>query len=225
MGYSQRGWQQRLFLSFGILVVILLWVGGCESYQHTPLLTDPAIKAGPSETYVRPEAQSYRGYRLAILPFRVPTTVTDVGYSVTELFHRQLLANKTFAEAIRVSEYNDTLADAQRLAKKHGAELFMLGEVPYYLDSGTTGKSGLQVDLRVVETATGRTIWYLTDTISSTPRPIFDLWVTETKPKGSASISYLATVLADRMCHSLEDQLQQCIAQGVCTPNSNVSGR
>jgi hypothetical protein len=221
MDSSLKKWRRRIFLSLALPAGLALLSAGCESYQHKPVLADPVIKAGPAETYVKPQYQNYRAYRLAIMPFRVPTTVPDVGYPLTELFHRQLLANKTFREAIRISEYHNTMAEAQHLAKSKGAEVFLLGEVPYYLDSGTTGKSGLQVDLRVVETATGRTIWYLTDAISSTPRPIINIWITETKPKPSASISYLAAVLANRMCHSLEDQLDQCIQQGICTPDSN----
>jgi len=228
MGYSQKGWRQRVFLSLCFLAGILAGVASCSlgpTWQNMPSLTDPKIKAGPAETFVKPETQNYRAHRLAILPFRVPTTVPDVSYPITEVFHRELLENKTFLGVVRVAEYHNTLADAQRIAKAHGADLFMVGEVPYFLDSGTMGKSGLQVDLQVMDTSTGRTIWYLTDTISSTPRGIIDLWVTETKPKPSASISYLVASLAGRMCHSLENELEQCIQQGLCTPNSNVNGK
>lgn len=67
------------------------------------------------------------------------------------------------------------------------------------------GKSGLQVDLRVVEVKTGRLIWAITDSITATQRPIVDLWVTETRPRLTPSIYDLTERLAVRMCETLKE--------------------
>jgi len=208
----QKGWWQRIFLILGILAVFLAGVGGCAGsylcWESSPSLTDPKIQAGPPESFIQPDYNAYRRYLVAVLPFRVPAVVNDVGYPITEVFHRQLLEKKPFRGAVRVAEYYNTLSEAQRLAKAHGAELFIVGEVPYFLDSGTTGQSGLQVDLRIVETSSGRTIMYLSDTISASPRPIYDLWVTESKPKPSPSIYFLVETLASRMCLAMEKAME-----------------
>jgi hypothetical protein len=208
MDSSQKKRRQKVFLISGILVGLLFGVAGCYSWEHTPYLTDPRIQAGPPEAFVQPSYIDYRRSRIAILPFRVPAVVTDVGYPITEVFQRQLLEKRPFRGVVRVSEYSNSMAQAQSLAKATGAELFLLGEVPYFLDSGTCGKSGLQVDLRVVETSSGRVIWYLSDTISAEPSPIYDLWVTETKPKPAPSIYFLVEILAGRMCTAMKSDME-----------------
>lgn len=204
----QKGRREKVYLWLGILAGILLGLGGCASGDYfgignTPGLTEPKIQAGPPENFVTSRNYALRRSRIAVLPFRVPAQVTDVSYSITEVFHRQLLEQRPFLGVIRVYEYYNTLGDAQKLAKAQGADLFLVGEVPYFLDSGTTGKSGIQIDLKVVETSTGHTLWYLSDTISAQPAPIIDLWVIETKPKPSPSIYFLVDALSERMCQAL----------------------
>lgn len=220
----QKGWRQKAFLALGILAGLLTGAAGCASGIYVPSLSDPKIKVGPPEAFVRTDDMSYRGYRIAILPFRVPAQVTDVSYSITEVFHRQFLEKRPFKGVVRVFEYYNTLPEAQRLAKAQGADLILLGEVPYFIDSGTTGRSGLQVDLRVVETASGRTVWYLSDTISAQPAPIIDLWVTETKPEPSPSIYFLVEGLASRMCLSLRKDLEPPPDQAG-SKNTRTTGR
>jgi hypothetical protein len=237
MSHSQTGWRQKVFLALGIWAVILTGAAGCASMVYVPGYSDPKVKAGPQETFLKTDNMSYRRSRIAILPFRVPAQVTDVGYPITEVFHRQLLQKRPFLGVVRVHEYYNSLAEAQRLAKAQGAELMVLGEVPYFIDSGTTGRSGVQVDLRVVEVNTGRTVWYLSDNIMAEPAPIVDLWVTESKPEPSPSIYFLVDIVAARMSLALLRDLQppddsQATAEnsrsgsqkgappGVCTPGT-----
>jgi len=228
MADGQKGWWRKVFLVLGILAGILAGLGGCANnylyWENAPSLTDPKIQAGPPETFIQPSYNASRVNSIAVLPFRVPAQVTDVGYPITEVFHRKLLEIRPFLGVVRVSEYYNTLAEAQALAKAKKAELFVVGEVPYFLDSGTTGKSGLQVDLRIVETSSGRTIWYLSDTISAQPRPIYDLWVTETTPKPSPSIYFLVETLAARMCQAMKGNLETPASQAK-SENNNTNRR
>jgi len=233
---SQMGWLKRFFGALVLGAGILAGTAGCETmWDHEPVLSQPKIKAGPQEAFLKSEDMSLRRYRLAILPFRVPAQVTDVSYSITEVFHRQLLQKRPFLGVVRVSQYYNSLAEAQRLAKAQGAELMLVGEVPYFIDSGNQGRSGVQVDMRVVEVNTGQTVWYLSDNIMAQPAPMIDLWVTETKPKPSPSIYFLVDTLAARMSLALLRDLQppdvQATAQssrsgsqkkvstGICNPN------
>jgi len=221
----QKEWRQKVFWALVIGAGILAGVAGCApAWDMEPVLTQPKIQAGPQEAFLKSDDMSYRRYRIAILPFRVPAQVTDVSYSITEVFHRQLLEKRPFLGAVRVHEYYNSLAEAQRLAKAQGAELFLMGEVPYFIDSGTTAKSGLQVDLRVVETNSGRTLWYLSDNILAQPAPIIDLWVTETKPKPSPSIYFLVDTLAARMTLALLRGMQPPDAPQATAKNS-TSGK
>ncbi|RJR45212.1 MAG: hypothetical protein C4567_03635 [Deltaproteobacteria bacterium] len=224
MTRGHKGKWHKGFLILGILVSLLMGLTGCADKKHAPYLTDPKIKAGPPEAFIRPDYFNYHSARLAIMPFRVPAQVWDVSYPITEIFHRLLLEKRPFRSAIRVKEYADDPAEAQEIAKALGADLFLLGEVPYFLDSGTTGRSGVQVELRVVDTKTGQTIWYLSDNILAEPAPMIDLWVTETIPKPSPSIYFLVEALAKRMTAAMQTNLEAAAAQAksgkTCPPGS-----
>jgi hypothetical protein len=208
MDRDMRERRQKVYLILGILAVLLAGTPGCGKWQHMPYLTDPLIQAGPPENFVATSDYTLARKRIAILPFRVPAQVTDVSYSITEVFYRQLLEQRPFMTVARVYDNYNTVAEAQKLAKAQGADLFMLGEVPYFLDSGATGRSGIQIDLKIVETATGFTLWYLSDNIMAEPAPIIDLWVTETKPKPGPSVYYLVDTLSARICKTVLKNLQ-----------------
>jgi hypothetical protein len=218
---SQRKWRQKVFLAVGIWAGILAGAAGCESMVYVPGYSDPKIKAGPQEAFLKSDNMSYRRSRIAILPFRVPAQVTDVSYPITEVFHRQLLQKRPFLSVVRISQYYNTLAEAQKLAKAQGAELMVLGEVPYFIDSGTTGRSGVQVDLRVVDVNNGYTIWYLSDNIMAEPARIYDLWVTETKPEPSPSVYFLVDTLSARMVLALLKDLQPPAPNKATAKNSS----
>jgi len=113
-----------------------------------------------------------------------------------------------------IPEIFTTKEDALALAQNYHLDLVVLGEVPYYLDGGTVGISGLQVDLKVLDARDGRMVWNLSDSIKATPRPIIDLkatprpiidlWVTETRPYPTPPMGSLAAQLAARMATTLE---------------------
>ncbi|MHB8066795.1 MAG: hypothetical protein ACYDIC_02730 [Desulfobaccales bacterium] len=206
---SQTRWWKKFFLALVFGGAILAGTPGCETlWDHEPYLSQPKIKAGPQEAFLKSNDTRLQREIIAVLPFRVPAVVTDVSYSITEVFHRQLLEKRPFLGVVRVHQYYNTMADAQRLAKAQNAELMVLGEVPYFIDSGTMGKSGIQVDLRVVEVQTGRTLWYLSDNIMAQPAPMIDLWLTESKPKPSPSIYFMVDTLAARMSLALVRDLK-----------------
>jgi len=80
----------------------------------------------------------------------------------------------------------------------------LLGEIPYYLDGGTVGTSGLQVDLKVMEAVSGRLLWSVSDSLKATRRTLVDLIVTESRPYPTPSIATLASRLAGRLASNLE---------------------
>jgi hypothetical protein len=184
-------------LGVTVLILGMASLAGCETMNKADL-SQPKIYVEPLQAYVEPGYNRFQNNRLAIFPFQCPPHVPEVTYRVTEIFYRQLLKNWAFVDIVKLQPI-DSIHDAIHLAKRERAELLMMGQIPYFLDSGTMGKSGLQVDLKVIEVSTGRTIWYLSDSISAEPRPIIDLWVTETKPKPSPGVYQLADMLAVRM--------------------------
>lgn len=144
--------------------------------------------------------------RAGLLPVRTPPHLPELSQTFTRIFHRALLEKCPFQEVTVIPDPHGSLADAVRLGQRHKVDLVVLGEIPYFLDGGGLGKSGLQVDLKVVEVKTGRLLWELTDSVTATQRPMVDLWVTETRPRPTPSIYGLAELLAGRLADRLRDQ-------------------
>ena len=194
------------------LAALLMASVGCSHWQTdqfpapswnptgyaTPLITKQ------NQVFTHPGGQNLRLGRAGLLNFRTVLDFTEVGPAFTQIFHRELLAKRTFAEVVLIPETYSTNEEALRLAKRHKVDVLLLGEVPYYLDGGTVGTSGLQVDLKVIEAGSGRLLWSTSDSLKATRRTIVDLMVTESRPYPTPSMGTLAARLAGRLAATLE---------------------
>lgn len=171
---------------------------------NPPSLANPII-ADQEKVYVKPPVPQYTA-RAGVLLFRSPPQLPEVSHAVTQIFYRRLLEKRPFLEVMMIPESFGSLQDAVVQGRAHNVDLVVLGEVPYFLDGGGMGRSGLQVDLKVVEVKTGRLLWEIRDAITATQRPMVDLWVTETRPRPTPSIYDLAERLAMRMCETLREK-------------------
>ena len=185
---------------------------GCQHWQADQFPApswNPTGYASPlmtkqNQVYTHPNTHNLRMARAGLLNFRTVPDFAEVGPAFTQIFCRELMAKKAFVEVVPIPETYTTKEEALRLAKRYKVEVMLMGEVPYYLDGGTVGASGLQVDLKVMEAETGRLLWSLTDSVKATPRPIVDLIVTESRPYPTPSIGTLASRLAGRLAVALE---------------------
>ena len=199
-------------LEFILLVGLLTATVGCAHWQYDQFPApswNPTGLATPridkrNQVFAHPGNQNFRLGRVGLLDFRTVPDFAEVGPAFTQIFYRELLAKKAFAEVVLIPETYTTKEEALRLAKRHQVDVILLGEVPYYLDGGTVGTSGLQVDLKVIEAGSGRLLWNLSDSLKATHRPIIDLIVTETRPYPIPSMGALAARLAGRLAATLE---------------------
>ena len=205
---SQLKVRQVLILALGIITGMLGLglAGGCApngplaSFSRRPSLTAPKVRWSRPQVFVRPHTDRYRQRRVAIFNFNGPPGQPEVGEALARIFHRKLLQMGIFPEVILVAPPGASGRDPRRLARDLGADLILTGEVPYFMDTGTTGTSGLQVELRLEEALSGRTVWHLSLALNAAPQEIKDLWVTETKPEPTPSVYALADLLAERLC-------------------------
>jgi hypothetical protein len=200
--------------ALGIILFIGSLIGGagCGHWQYDqfpapswnpPGLATPRIDS-QNQVFVHPGTLNLRLSRVGLLTFRATPDFSEVGPALTQIFYRELLAKRPFAEIVLIPETYTTKEEALRLAKRYQLDLMVLGEIPYFLDGGTVGNSGLQVDLKVVEAENGRLLWSLTDSLKATRRPIIDLWVVETRPYPTPQMGALAARLAARLAETLE---------------------
>lgn len=199
----------------GILFLLGSLMGGpgCGHYQYDQFpapswnpkgLASPRI-ISENRIYAHPGTVSLQKSRAGVLIFRTSPEFPEGGSVLAEIFYRELLAKGPFADLVFIPEIFTTKENALAVARTHNLDLLVLGEIPYYLDGGTVGTSGLQVDLKVLDARDGRVLWNLSDSIKATRRPIIDLWVTETRPYPTPSMGALAARLAARMAKTLHE--------------------
>jgi hypothetical protein len=211
----------------GILWLIVLaggGLGGCtandlwippqaSAWQTTqfpaPSWNPPSLAAPTLDRHravlAQPPTDAYRSRTAGLLLFRLPPHLPEVSHPLTQVFYQSLLKRRPFREIIVIPRTYGTLEEALEIARAWRLDLLLVGEAPYFLDGGTVGAAALQVDLKVLETETGRLLWYLSEAMRATPRPIVDLMVTETRPYPTPRVYELAAALADRMCQTLQN--------------------
>jgi len=207
--------KSRRWFSMGLVMSAVLALAAC-GHDHTNIQTDtfpgpsfnPPRLAKPiiqdaQQVYVSPGVNSWSSARAGVLMFKCPPELPQVSYPVTQTFMRKLMEKHPFLEVRLMPEPYTSLPEALRLGRERKVDVMVLGEVPYFLDSGTAGQSGIQVDLTVVEVASGRQHWYFTDAVKATPRPMLNLIVVETRPKPTPPLYVLVEQLAGRMVDTL----------------------
>lgn len=194
------------------LGVILAGITGCSRFQvdtfpapsfNPPFLAKPIITK-EERIYTHPGVENLRLARVGVFYFRVPSHIPEVSHGITQIFYRELLARRPFQEVVLIPDPYSTAEEALKLARRQRLQLLVLGEVPYYLDGGTLGTSGLQMDLKVVEVDSGRLLWCLSDSLRARPRPIVSLMVVETRPYPTPDMGTLAARLAAQLAQTLE---------------------
>ncbi|MDD3581594.1 MAG: hypothetical protein PHW74_11300 [Desulfobacca sp.] len=184
-----------LLLSLGVLA------GGCNIER--PYLLEPLVYAAPTQVFLDPPTGLLLTSRTGLFYFTTPDNVPNVSLPLTEIFYQQFLRKQAFYDLRLIPQTYSTLEEALRIGRVKGYDLILLGQVPYFLDSGTTSKSGLQVDLRIVEVKTGTVIGYLSDAVGAEPSPMLDFIIWDTKSKPSPSVYALAQILANRIADTL----------------------
>jgi len=196
-----------------ILLGLLLCATGCRHWQTDQFSApswNPTGFASPMITkndrvFAHPGKENLRAGRAGLMIFRTHPEFPEVGPAFTEIFHRELLAKRTFTDVVLIPVVYTTKDEALRQAKRHQANIMLLGEIPYYLDGATVGTSGLQVDLKIMEAGSGRLLWNLSESVKAKPRPIVSLMVTETRPYPTPTMGTLASRLAGRLATTLEE--------------------
>ncbi len=138
------------------IVALALLASGCRSTQTR---------------YIHKNADLGAITKVAVLPFENLTAEKNAGDKVQKIFYLELLSMEIFdvaepglvAKAIRGGSTPETFgpADFQRLGKELGADAFFTGTVVDFDEArtGTTPTPDVTVQLRLIETHSGTTIW------------------------------------------------------------------
>ncbi|OPX20392.1 MAG: hypothetical protein BZ151_04070 [Desulfobacca sp. 4484_104] len=189
--------ESGFLLHLALLFSLGLLAGGCNIER--PYLLEPLVYAAPTQVFLNPPTRLLLTSRTGLFYFTTPDNVPNVSLPLTEIFYQQFLKKQAFYDLRLIPQTYSTLEEALRIGRLKGYDLILLGQVPYFLDSGTISKSGLQIDLRIIEVKSGTVIGYLSDAVGAEPSPMLDFIIWDTKPKSSPSVYALAQVLAARV--------------------------
>lgn len=208
---------------FRLVAVVGLGLTGLGCNIEHPFLLEPRVYASPTEVFLAPPCGLFLASRAGLFYFTVPDNVPAVSYPLTKIFYQELLKNRVFYELSLIPQTFSTQREALAVGRAQRYDLILLGQVPYFLDSGTTSKSGLQVHLRVLEVKSGDVVCALSDAIGAEPSPMLDLVVWDSQPKPSPSIYALSRLLAERLCQALLPPFRQDQPPPTTTPPLEVA--
>ncbi len=124
------------------------------------------IKNAPV-VYVYPLSElDLKSKTVAVLAFQTPANVDRaVGVGVAGLFRDVLLGKRAFKGVMLLEKNFYALPQAVDLGKKAGVDLVLAGRVNYQFAGYELGGDRLDVSLRLLDTKSGDTVWYLGQTL------------------------------------------------------------
>jgi len=172
-----------------LLFTVLATLWGC-----TPgflYLSDPIVY----EKKVLPRQETLP--TIAVLPFESPSYYPEIGMYTSKLFFQRLLEKKAFegVSFLQVSDWYEKgmswhgkTALAIELGREHNSDYILLGSVDQYLIGYITSNK-ITVTARLIEVATGDTMYFATEYGSGKPGKtflVFDLKAGEPTPSASS---------------------------------------
>jgi TolB-like protein len=137
-----------------LAIALVLNAGGCRTSQQT--------------SYLHKNADLGAIQKVAVLPFDNLTQERTAGEKVQKIFYLELLSLDVFevaepgeiAKTVRAGE-NLGGSDIQRIGKDLGVDAVFVGTVVDFTEarSGSTASPEVTIQLRMIETHTGSTIW------------------------------------------------------------------
>jgi TolB-like protein len=191
---------------------VLLVIGFLNSWGCTPsfvYVPDPTV-------YVKKDLVPHTvSPKLAVLPFESPFYNPDSGMYTAKLFYQRLLARKEFREVFFSQEtdwYKKGMSwmGKSELAREEGrmrqADYILIGSIDYYLVGHTT-PNAVTVTARLLEVATGETIYFATGYGSGKPGKTFLLLDYKSGEYTPSATSVLSEVV--------DNLIKDCFSKGL----------
>ncbi len=166
-GHSQP-WQALLLNSpsMAALVLAVALLAGCAGPQPTPPLaakTAPVVYVYPLEPLAAPAS-------VTVLPFQTPAgSRPDLGAAAAQLFKDVLMGKRAFRTVVYRQEPWHALTDAVAAGRRAGTRYVLAGRITRLLPGVELGGGEAEIHLRLLETAKGRTVWYVAENMLQPP--------------------------------------------------------
>ncbi len=149
---------RRLFIIIMLLTLPACMVSGRGGNHHEP----PVYKGAPV-VYIHPLSKSYQRAAVGVLPFEVPRNMDrEQGMSVAALFKDVMLGKRIFKTVRQLDDpYSSDLQTAVEAGRRAGVDFVMVGKIKYALEGTELGGARVNVSVRLINTRSGNTVWYV----------------------------------------------------------------
>jgi len=152
---------------------ILVWLimatlmGGCSTVMERQSSAEVKVNKGVPVVLIHPlEAETYAHATVVVLPFLLPEAMSPtMGLRIAALYQDVLVGKAVFPVVkLETSPYGD-FTEAMAAGRAAGADLALVGKVNYALEGAELGGTRLDVTVRLINIATGTTVWHLNQTM------------------------------------------------------------
>lgn len=159
---SDKQGKGGVMVRYLLAILVVVFAGGCAGHNAG----QAPVETGAPVVYIHPMNGDLRQASVTVLPFNVPQGV-DVkqGEKVAALFQDVLLGKQAFHTVKRVNRHYGSLDEATDLARQAGTDLVLAGKINYLLSGAALGGARVDVSVRVVDVASGNTVWYIEQTM------------------------------------------------------------
>ncbi len=147
-----------------VLCCLMLLLAGCATVNGGRLQSRPPITPGSPVVYIHPlTMENYQESRVGVPIFYLPANIKEEqGRRLAGLFKDVLLGKEIFKVVKLLPATYGDFEEAIALGRKAGVELVLAGKLNYALDGTDLGGARAEVEIRLLDVASGNTVWYIT---------------------------------------------------------------
>lgn len=157
---------KRILVALVLCCVMVIILPGCTRFSRDKKVDMVPVRPGEPIVYIHPLSSDLSQAKVVVLPFQVPDGVSPrQSIRIASIFRDVFLGKEVFHTVRLVEEYYGTFNEGLAFARENGVDLVVAGQVHYVLTGTELGGSRLDVSLRILDTHTGNTVWYIEQTM------------------------------------------------------------
>ncbi|MFH0727241.1 MAG: hypothetical protein V2B19_12995, partial [Pseudomonadota bacterium] len=172
----------RTIVTLAVLAVLF----GCAGSHGGYLLAPPL----PEQIYQQPFRNYYSQGEIGVFIFASPLYAPDVGKAAATTIFQQLLEQKVFRRITPLYQYGIISLEQQlAIARDRGMDMMLSGNVLYYMDGSLSRTSRVDIEVKVLNVATGALVWNAVagEAVPPTAESDYYLFQTSGKPAPAAT--------------------------------------
>ena len=146
-----------------VLSLLLIIITGCATVTERESSAQVKIAKGRPVIYVHPASlEPYTQASICIPAFVVPSHMDkNQAGRIAGLFKEVFLGKRTFPKVKQMLEKYGNNQQAIEIGKRAGTDLVLAGTVNYALEGTELGGARVELDIRILNVASGNTVWYI----------------------------------------------------------------